>query len=249
MARYMPRHAKNTHSKFKTVLSVLIVAFLICAITMSAFVSAKYMSQKQTDKVIAAKSFYFESDLLTEDCPTYTLTPGTNEITVRLKNYADSLRFSEVPISYKLTATNQNAITDSLVENKTDYNDNTFSNLTPGTYTVTATVTSPYSKTLSAVFVIPEKEISVGQSLSDAQGSPVLRLTVWTNDYEGKVTLSWPDTIYPDNTDPLLKDVFGASVEIEFGKDSSYTFVFFKSNPDETYQSVLNENNTTVTIY
>lgn len=67
------------------------------------------------------------------------------------------------------------------------------------------------------------------------KNSPVLRLTVWTNDYSGNVKLTWPSGIYPDNTDPLLASVTGTAATLNLKNDSEYTFVFFKNTPSTVY--------------
>ena len=235
MKKYQPKYGGKPKKKALSVFSVCMLVFLVCAIGLSAFVWAKYISEEAKDTVVAAKSFYFESDLLSTDRPTYTLAPGTQSITIRLKNHADALRFSDVNISYKVTATGQTAKTGTLTGGKNSDVDITFDKLSAGSYIVTAEATSPYSKILSATFVIPAEAGNIQYSVSDAKNSPVLQVKVWSNDYSGNVKLSWPSAIYPDNTDPLLKNVTGTSVTLNFDSDSEYTFRFFKSSPATVY--------------
>lgn len=217
------------------VASILLIV-LAFAVSMFALVWAKYISREKKDTVVAAKAFYFESDLLTEKGATYTLAPGTTKIDIVLKNYADDLRWSEVDVRYDVTL-NGSAVQEQLIL-KTGKQENskvTITGLTPGTYTVVAKATSPYSKTLKATFVIPATTGGVYYSVSDAAGSPVLRLTVRTEDYAGNVTLSWPTGVSPDNTDPLLAGATGTSCTVRFENDSEYTFLFFKSDPSQVY--------------
>lgn len=235
MKKYQPKYGGKPKKKILSVFSVCMLVFLACAVGLSAFVWAKYLSDEAKDTVVAAKSFYFESDLLSAEQPTYTLAPGTKSITIRLKNHADALRFSDVNISYKVTATGQTAKTGTLTGGKNTDVDVTFDNLTAGTYTLTAEATSPYSKVLSAKFVIPDEEGGIAYSVIDVKNSPVLRLTVWTNDYSGNVKLTWPSGVYPDNTDPLLASVTGTAATLNFKNDSEYTFVFFKNTPSTVY--------------
>lgn len=226
---------KKRERRSLAVLCSVLALLLACVVTFSALVWAKYVSREEKDTVVAAKSFYFESDLLTESGATYTLAPGTTNITIHLKNFADDLRYSDVVIDYKVTATNQSNKTGKLGSAKKENHEISFSNLTPGNYEVVATATSPYTKTLKATFVIPAVEGGVFCSVNDAANSPVLRLTVWTEDYSGAVKLTWPAGVAPDNTDPLLANATGNSITINFENDSEYTFLFFKANPALTY--------------
>ena len=233
---------KKREKRSLAILCSVAVLLLACVVTFSALVWAKYVSQEKKDTVVAAKSFYFESDLLTETGTTYTLAPGTGSITVHLKNFADDLRFSDVEISYKVTATGQAAQTGTLGKSKQEDHTIVFSNLSPGTYQVVAQATSPYTKTLQATFVIPAVEGDVYYSVSDAAGSPVLRLTVWTEDYSGGINIKWGNgngnnvKIVPDNTDPLMAGVTGNSFTVsDFGNDAEYTFLFFKEDPSKQY--------------
>lgn len=236
MEKYQPKYQKNPKKRVLSVFSTCMLAVLVLAVGLTAFVWAKYTSQQEKDTVVAAKAFYFESDLLSETNPTYTLTPGTKTISFRLKNHADDLRYSDVNISYEVTATARTTKTGSLTGGNKSSTEVKLENLTAGTYTVTARAVSPYTKTLKATFVIPAADNDISYSVSDAAGSPVLRLTVRSGDYSGKVNITWPAGISPDNTDPLLKSAVNvSSVSIDFTNDSEYTFVFFKNTPSKVY--------------
>lgn len=217
--------------------SVLLIA-LAFAVSMCALVWAKYISQEKKDTVVAAQAFYFESDLLTENGATYTLAPGTTKITFHMKNVADELRISDVEINYTVTVNGNTYKEGTLGAKKSENQPIYITGLTQGTYEVVATATSPYAKTLKATFVIPAASNEVFYSVSDAANSPVLRVTVWTEDYSGNVTLSWPGGIFPDNTDPLLANATGTSATVNFENDSEYTFLFFKANPAAVYTEV-----------
>ena len=235
MAKYLK---KKKHGGLALRLSAVCL-LLVVVVAMNSIIDAKYVTSKRSDPAAVAKAFYFESDLLKADGnPTYYLPAGTTQITVRLKNNVDSLRHSEVDFEYTISATGQNDQKCTLYGNKVDFKDETFTNLAPGTYTVTATTTSPYSKTLSAVFVIPASGKGIEYSVKDVSGSPVLQMTVRTNQYSGNVKISWPAGVSPDNTDPLLVGAAAgqSSTVINFANDSEYIFLFFKDNPSATYE-------------
>ena len=89
---------------------------------------------------------------------------------------------------------------------------------------------------LQAKFIIPAVNNQVQWSVSDAANSPVVRLTVKTNDYSGNVTISWPAGVAPDNTDPLLAGAVNTqSCTLSFSNNSEYTFLFFKSDLSAVY--------------
>ena len=83
----------------------------------------------------------------------------------------------------------------------------------------------------------------------DEKGSPFLHITVTTTDYAGTVKIAWPTGgVYPDNTDPLLKDATGNSCNVVMEAQSEYTFKFFKSNPQDVYTADFNEKDVLITI-
>ena len=232
MKKYTPKFQKK---KAFSAFSVTLIVVLVLAVGLSAFVFAKYASQEQRDTVVAAKAFYFESDVLTEKNPTYTLAPGTTSITIQLKNHIDDLRYSEVAIGYDLKLNGASVSTGSLTGNQISDTSITISNLTTGQNVVVAKANSPYSKTLSATFVVPASDNEIAYTVLDAKNSPVLSLTVQTHDYSGPVKITWPAGVSPDNTDPLLRAATGNSQNVNFANNSEYTFTFFKSSPTTEY--------------
>ena len=138
---------------------VFLVLFCICIGGISV-ISAKYIKQTTTNNNAAtAEEFYFESDLLDES--THEVTPtnnGTANVTIRLKNYVDELRYSETEIKYNLSVKEKdsdNEATDIVISNgsgtiaPTNKNkaDVELSKLKAGkTYTVTATTDNIYKK-------------------------------------------------------------------------------------------------------
>lgn len=225
------------------------IGFGLAAVLLAfnGYTFAKYVSQKEQEPVIAARNFYFESDLLTKDGKTYTLKAGVNQIRFSLMNYPDELRVAEVDIPYEIWVNGSKYANFTAKKGETEDTDGklniadkkldiTLPNLAAGTYTVEAKATDPYVKTLKATFTIVAENNGIVYTVSDSAGSPTLLLTVTTTDHSGNVTISWPDGVLPDNADPLMKGA-GASPYIvqNFPKNAEYTFVFFKKNPAQTY--------------
>ena len=221
---------QNKAKWYLPVLAVLAVLLVVVAVSQGSRSSAKYTMEKDADLDVVANEFYFESDLLNGG--TYTLPAGTDTITFTLRNHADNLRTSQCMIDYKiyLNEVQVPGQAGTMAANTAADETITLTVSKAGTYTVKAKATSPYLAELSATFVIPEEDTRVSYTVTDASNSPVATVTVSTVDYEGDVTISWTDDVYPDNTDPKMQDAT-SSVEVNFDKNSEYTFQFFKKNP------------------
>lgn len=229
-------------------LILIIIPIIIIGTTV-----AKYVQKQNNDIVYQAKNFYFESDLLSDNTnpKSYTYQKGKNNISIILRNNIDSLRYSEVDIDYIVTISD---IQGKKIEEKTgtlsnkniDAKQIEFTNLQSGTYTVVAKSKNPYEKTLQANFIIEKENDEIVYQISDSQNSPVLQLTVITEDYDGDIKISWPSGVAPDSTDDKFSDVNigynGGNKVVNFNSNSEYTFQFFKQNPNLNY----NKNDFTV---
>lgn len=234
------KRMKNNRSLFPVVI-VLLAAMILSG----TYTLAKYISTNVSDTSVTPQSFYFESDLLSLEGATYTVNGDT--VAFELRNYADSLRFSETDITYEITlekggekqdltgingaTVDATAIkaTGTITAGANQETTVKINNLGVGTYTVTAKATSPYSKTLTANFVLQEEDLDVKSTYID--GGNVVYLTLTTTDYEGTVTVSWTDTnLSPDNTNPNATNITSSSLQTTLNANSSYTFVFFKTD-------------------
>ena len=224
-------------------MALLVAAALVAAGGISSY-AAKYVHQETKDAQTTSQAFYFTSDLLTSDGKkSYELPVGTTSITFELRNYADELRStSESAIAYTYDVSKGGASVKnglgSIVAGSQQKTAVTVSDLSAGTYTVTATSASPYAETLSATFTIAEADASVTPTVADSAGSAYATLTVSTRDYEGSVTVSWPaGEVIPDTTQPMLANAKTSDSSLTFQADSfsSYTFRFFKTNISKDY--------------
>jgi len=232
--------AKRTSMAFRIGLLLLAVAVLFNGYTL-----AKYLMEKDQKVPVVAKNFYFESDLLavsTGAVPQYTLQAGVDTISFSLMNYPDELRESEVAIDYTAVLTKDGSTvksTSGKIEKGRKSIPISFADLDEGTYIVTATATNPYTQTLQGRFTIVDNDTDISYSVSDATGSPNLKVTVTTTDYAGNIVISWPEDVLPDNTDALLSGVSGQSCTIKVNTQSEYTFQFFKSDPRADYSNSI----------
>ena len=195
---------------------------------------AKYISTNSTAAAVQPQSFYFESDLLSVEGPTYTVQGNT--IAFELYNYADALRYSEANVAYSVTVkrgnevislTNATNATGTLTGGARDMAKFSLSGLAAGTYTVSATCSTPFAKTMTATFTLTQNK-TVTSSISD--DTNVIYLTVTTTDYSGNVNVTWTDAnLIPDNTSPYVSNVAANSLTVAAKLNSTYTLVFYKT--------------------
>ncbi|MBQ9011658.1 MAG: hypothetical protein IJ093_03315 [Bacilli bacterium] len=206
-----------------------------------------YILKNNNELVYGAKSFYFNSDLLIAsgtNAKNYTLQDGVDSITININNYDDKLRISEVNINYEVTLTDSAGAevskkTGTLTKNVKTDKAITFDNLDAGSYTVTAVATKPYHKILTANFHLQATNDNIEYSVTDIKNSQIVQLTVTTKDYSGNATITFPENIIPDNTDPYFKNydkqTNANAYTVNLQNNSEYTFKFFKSVPSTVY--------------
>lgn len=187
------------------ILAVCLVAVVLLAWQMPGIV-AKYTQQQNSQALLKAREFYFTSDLLQPGGASYTLNPGTNEIAFQLRNYADGLRYSEVNVSYTVSADGGTLDTASGILSGTGSSSSktvTLSGLQPGkSYTVTAVGTGGYSQTISATFTVAAEGTGIYKNTLETP--TYIQLTVWVENTSGDVVITLPDRLIPDSTDSLL---------------------------------------------
>lgn len=214
--RRKKKHKAKIGFNFNILLLILIPVVLIGGTV------AKYIQEKNSEIIYQAKNFYFESDLLSDNTNprAYTYEIGNDTISFKLKNNIDDLRHSEVDIEFVVTITdvhgnqvenkNGEVITekkDKISNNDINSKEIQFTDLLSGTYIVTANAINPYEKTLHATFVITEKNENIEYQISDSVNSPILQLTIITQDYSGNVKISWPEGVAPDSTNTMLSNL------------------------------------------
>lgn len=231
-------------------------------------VSAKYIKQKDLNNNSAkAQEFYFESDLLDGEEHEIVATKNadgstTGSVTIRLKNYADELRYSETAIEYTVSVKEMDADTDKMLADSSITNksgtiategrhaqDVTISGLEAGkTYTVTATTNNVYQKTLQGTIKVLAPDETVYTAVNDQ--TEYIEVTVWTTDYTGEVTLKYGDIgLIPDNTNEKMRDALstgGTISENNWEANTSYVFRFFKTDTEKKYDVAVSGTEVTV---
>lgn len=234
---------------------VLLVAAALVAVGGISSYAAKYAHQATDGRELSSPAFYFTSDVLTEDgSKTYDLPVGTTSISFELRNYSDDLRWCDTNIDYeyKVAAPDGTQFASGAGVITRDASKGvavpiSATGLTqPGTYTVTATSTKPFSQQLSAKFTIAAANTDLNVSLADNNDSATATLTVSTQDYEGNVKVRWPAGVVPDQTQAEFDRVStgdssgnysAGTVTIAAKKFSTYTFRFFKTDPSQKFDT------------
>lgn len=212
---------------------MLVVSLLL----VQGYTLAKYLNQDKEEALYTADSFYFTSDYLMPQQNNgqyvhYTLQEGVDSIVLELRNYGDALRSSQVDISYEVTLNDAVKATGELKTGEKS-EEITLKDLQPGQYTVVARATAPYTAAIGAVFTLVGRTDQIEYAVYASADSPLIQLTVRTNDYSGPIVLTWGAGIYPDKTDPMLAGAsYGAngSYEVTMGSNTEYTFRFLKSD-------------------
>ncbi len=230
---------KNFFLKFNNKKVFLIIALVL--ILAGSLIGGTYeysVYKSETDTYIEAYNFYFDSDYLTEDGEVYMLSVDTKSVTFELRNFADSLRWSENDIEYTVSSTggSLNITSGTLDKGEKSVVKITLEGLVNGgEYTITAKGSAGFEKTLSATFKVRNLEDGFYKYINEVD--PYVILTVWTENISGEVTILFPSGLIPDNTCEGMENVKTneGSFTVSLGVYSSFEFRFFKtSNYDDT---------------
>lgn len=238
------RHMRSKAKRANVAVAALSVCLVLLVILIGAAIG-RYQRQFKSDGSVKALDFYFTSNLL--DGGIHTLSAGSDKVEFTLGNHADELRYSEVDIAYVVTVTPADNV-------KVEYGSAsqrftlgtkqddkvTISGLKPGTYTVKAEGigsnkegAAGYKETLTATIEVPEPEQAVYQYL-DTTNSEYVLLTVWSQGYQGTVTITPPASLIPDNTDRVMEtaktgDAITDAASFQSSGYCSHTYRFFGS--------------------
>lgn len=250
----MNKIKKTINNKRLSLILTLGFVLLGLVLGLNGYTLAKYLMEDKSDKLYTAEDFYFTSDYLQPmqnngEYILYTLQEGVDTIQLQLYNYDDDLRSSEVDIEYEIYVDGtKNTDGNLLVTDEDGKVAISLENLVvdPNTnekvYTVIAKAVSPYTKTIGARFKIVGTTDSIEYSAYGTAESPMMQLTVKTNDYSGNVVLTWDkDHVYPDKTDSMLAQAAATSgtCSVLLSSNSEYTFRFFKSDMTKDYSNTL----------
>ena len=232
---------------------------LVClaALTVTAFTLGKYVHQMRERAVGVATDFFFRSDYLAETgSRSFDVYGGTIEF--KLFNH-DGVNETDRNITYQITVQDaeENEITDFTVTGNAGLagrakseNGIVISGLAAGTYTVTATSTVPYRKSLSAIFEVHDMDGSTFYSVEDVSTGEYIILHVFTGN-SGTIAVSYGGDLAADNTDARMNGWTSGAVNTWSGSPNAhYEFIFFENTPDNDYtksQTKVTGNSITIT--
>lgn len=210
---------KADRMKQRTRFSLLLLMIVVMVLALAGIAAARYTMQKRGSGLVAAKDFYFISDLLKEESEKaeYFIDPDSN-ISIELYNYADSLRITPGTIQYGVEADggqcmdpSGNQLVTGTVPGSVTAQKATLT-ITPdaGANDVIVTVTSskPYRKVLTAAF---HRESGNLASMEDASGNRAAVLTMTCADSAKNITIELPRDVIPDQTDDRVTYTSGPS--------------------------------------
>lgn len=230
----------------KKLLSVLTVLVLI-VLVLGSFTFAKYRNQLQSDNIIGRpEGFYFESDYLIVNNSSYEMQNWNRDkdysFIVDIRNFQDSLRASEMDVSYQLEISELGSNVTALLNGNEVTSDTTFKMSADQTVTDQLLITVPkgeipsnnkiqikatavpessngYSKEISAVFTLKENSSTFELQLENHRDYYDLLIGVAKSGQT--MTINWPTDFTPDSTVTELKDATGSTATYTTTKDDS----------------------------
>lgn len=248
---------------------LLISGLAICLLLGGIFSYAKFFRSNTEDTPTKAVEMFFTSDVLSSTTennqPEYIVVDWqngeTDNLTFELRNYPDSQRFTNRPISYELSADQAGvsfatingenfelpASTASTNQQSQKINVQLANDFWTGdeqekTVTITAKATEPYEETLSATFLIKRQATGYQIEVDDEADSPYMTVTI-TADTAQSLSLTWDkNLVVPDQTNACFAETIEsdqlAIKEIPAG--GSVTFYLFKFDESQNYSNTAN---------
>ena len=231
MAKCTPKNKqKNRFGNRLTrkLLLILLLTMVLFATTVWG-ASARYVYHGVgTEGIVVASEFYFTSDYLTPEGAFYVLNPGNRQVTFHLRNY-DGLNISGLPVTYTVSVNGEERTSGTIADGEAGEVAFTLPLLTPGaSYNVVATGSNGYQRTLSASFTVKADAVGIYKHTQDC-GDYVL-LTIWTQGVAKNASLTVPEGLIPDYTDPNLHGkTTGNVIQANLGENQSISYRFFKT--------------------
>ncbi len=194
---------------------------------------AAYRMEMQHQAEIISADFHISSNYLEADAPVYAVSDWAGGIEIEVYNYekeniamvaAEDITY-EVSVSSEAFQVTEAAGT--LEKGNPEADDlgrkskilklvPKDSSAAPGVVQVTLTTKTPFKKVLSASFQLTGTQLPV-RTQTDYTTHQLVTIT--TGQYHQSITLTWPDTLAPDNTHALMSEWKNAA-----SGNTSYTF-------------------------
>lgn len=233
---------------------ILLAALLL---TLGGLTVSKYVKELREDPVVfSAATFYFQSNVMTEEAEPTPLAVNGRQGTVTLTNGMDNETFSNVDVTYTLSyyvqidsawvevilldgvwtaadgTTPKTELTltgNAFDSHPVDISPIDYNGTTYDDVKVVATSTGPYTKTLCVRMQFSYSGYTLKYAYDNEVG--MVTLSVSTNDDEGEFVISWQEHLLPDNADPngiLTAGLAGPdSVTATLEAHTTYNLLFF----------------------
>lgn len=250
----MERNYKKKSKKFN--IKFLITIFILTFVLIYTF--SKYMFQVDDKHIQTSENFYFNSNILTEDGNVYKLYDwdgqSTYSLNIELKNYEDTIRYTEKDIDYTISAISNNAnITienDSLtIPGKSANTDSITLKITPNEVItpnnfleidIEAKSSTPYEKIIKAkILLYVNSNLPYIANLENFSEYAIVGITTLNVDKELIIEYD-SNKVYLDTTnlifDGKVINTNGSVFKIETNlleNNKNYKLNFIKKNPNQ----------------
>ena len=206
LSRRFKRYKKKTLRKYRRLSrpwQIVIATMAIILLAIPTFSFSRYVYTIVKDYINMTSTFFFKSDFLSEKNPEYTITNWSGvdayTLTINMNSIKNELKKAEVDISYAIELECEDTVTCLLSKNagiiyasdgsEDQRNRDSFTvTVTPKQafdsnettrFKVKTTSTSPYTKSISAEFVLKVEKVGISYEITDAPNSvySVLRIT------------------------------------------------------------------------
>lgn len=190
------KNKKGIKNKLRTRIRLILVMLLVIILIPVSVTFSKYINDFVGDYLIKTSNFYFNSDKLGKPAIHYNVNNWSGvsnfKIEFELNNHKNNSLVSDSDIEYDITVSHPNDVSVTFenvsgVIYTTEMTDSYELIVTPlrifdtnqsVTIGITATSSSPYAKTLSAVYVITVGKKGISYSIEDEVNQPYLNLTI-----------------------------------------------------------------------
>ena len=242
--------------------TVMTVISLFIVVTLLAFVLptiAKYITNKGQQSELTSRNFYFSSNFLTSDEPTYKIYGNT--VTFAVRNYIDSFRVNATDINYTVSA-DSGAL--DILNGSLEGAASSSANITLSydfaadelqkEITVSVKGTGNFTQTLSAKFIFIKYD-GLKYEIKDQADRDYAELYIYTGNTASDVTIAWDKAeLLIDETNDYIFGNTTLNAEInsvtirDIPADTTVKIVFFKKNIAQDYTCGITKSDGSINI-
>lgn len=229
---------------------------------------ARYVTTLISDYYLELKHFYFNSDKLSSEHPTYQINNWTGvdmvEININMDSKKNELQFSDMDIDYEIEYLCEEGVTCSLSKTegiiRSNSNEDSFSlkvipnrNFSVGestTVNIFATSKSPYVKKIGARFIITSSKQGVSYEIVDKENQPYLMFNITNSlsyytvktpfgSYQAGQQIS--EKIYKNLTDAEKNNCISATITLSFDPN-----IVLLDTTNKVMHDVINQTSSTI---